>query len=62
MKPAAQKLSYTVDEFCAATGITRTALYAAISKSQIKTFKVGRRRMVSKASAEEYLKRLEAKS
>lgn len=46
-QPAAERLSYTVDEACAVTGLNRNAIYRAITLGQISTFKVGRRRMVS---------------
>ncbi|OJY78186.1 MAG: hypothetical protein BGP18_05075 [Stenotrophomonas sp. 69-14] len=50
-----EKLSYNVDEALAATGLNRNALYRAISKSEIKTFKVGKRRMVSARALREFI-------
>ena len=34
-----QRLSYTVDEACAVTGLNRNAIYRAITLGQINTFK-----------------------
>ena len=50
-----EKLSYNVDEALAATGLNRNALYRAISANQIKTFKVGKRRMVSARALREFI-------
>lgn len=55
MSQALPRLSYNVDEAVSATGLNRTAFYAAISKNQIKTFKVGRRRMVSARALQEFI-------
>lgn len=49
------KLSYNVDEAIAVTGMNRNALYRAISANQIKTFKVGKRRMVSARALREFI-------
>lgn len=50
-----ERLSYTVDEACAVTGLNRNALYRAIALGQLNTFKVGRRRMVSARALREYI-------
>lgn len=55
MNDQKERLSYTTDEACAVTGLNRTAFYGAISKNQIKTFKVGRRRMVSARALREFI-------
>jgi len=52
---APERLSYTTDEACAATGLNRNAFYTAIAKNQIRTFKVGRRRMVSDRALREFI-------
>jgi hypothetical protein len=52
---AKEKLSYNVDEALAATGLNRNALYRAIGNGEIKTFKVGKRRMVSARALREYI-------
>ncbi|HEL3735849.1 helix-turn-helix domain-containing protein [Stenotrophomonas maltophilia] len=51
----AERLSYTVDEACAVTGLNRNAIYRAITLGQINTFKVGRRRMVSTRALREFI-------
>lgn len=50
-----ERLSYTVDEACAVTGLNRNAIYRAITLGQISTFKVGRRRMVSIRALREFI-------
>ncbi|MBD3827296.1 helix-turn-helix domain-containing protein [Stenotrophomonas sp.] len=54
-QPAAERLSYTVDEACAVTGLNRNAIYRAITLGQISTFKVGRRRMVSTRALRDFI-------
>jgi hypothetical protein len=53
------RLSYTVDDFMAATGYTRNRVYAAIACGDLRTFKDGRRRMISAAAAQEFIARRE---
>ncbi|KOO84180.1 helix-turn-helix domain-containing protein [Stenotrophomonas maltophilia] len=62
MNQQAERLSYTTDEACAVTGLNRNAFYAAISKNQIRTFKVGRRRMVSARALREFIEAREKES
>lgn len=57
-----QKLSYTVDEAVDATGLTRSRVYQAIGERQLKTFKAGRRRMVSRKALEDFIAKLERES
>ncbi|MGE8450164.1 MAG: helix-turn-helix domain-containing protein [Pseudomonadales bacterium] len=54
-QPAPERLSYTVDEACAVTGLNRNAMYRAMTLGQISTFKVGRRRMVSTRALREFI-------
>jgi len=51
----AERLSYNVEEALAVTGLNRNAFYRAISTDQIKTFKVGKRRMVSARALREFI-------
>jgi excisionase family DNA binding protein len=44
--PFRSRLSCTVQEACAATGLGRTLLYEAIADGRVKTAKMGRRRLV----------------
>jgi excisionase family DNA binding protein len=45
--PFAQRLSCTVAEACAATGLGRTKLYELIGAGSVATTLIGRRRLVS---------------
>ncbi|WP_295925326.1 helix-turn-helix domain-containing protein [uncultured Xanthomonas sp.] len=58
----AERLSYNVEEALAATGLNRNAFYRAISTDQIKTFKVGKRRMVSARALREFIEARERES
>lgn len=49
------RLSFNVDEAVASTGLNRSAFYRAVALGQIKTFKVGRRRMVSETALREFI-------
>ncbi|MEN1927610.1 helix-turn-helix domain-containing protein [Luteimonas sp. MJ250] len=57
-----QQLSYTVDGAVRATGLTRTRLYAAIGEGSLRSFKDGRRRMISAKALEEFITKLERDS
>ena len=50
-----EKLSYTVEQFMVATGYSRNRTYKAISSGDLRTFKDGRRRMISDAAAREFI-------
>ncbi|WCE03160.1 helix-turn-helix domain-containing protein [Pseudoxanthomonas sp. JBR18] len=53
------KMSYTVDQALSVTGLNRNAFYAAISRGELVTFKIGRRRMVSVRALQEFIERKE---
>jgi excisionase family DNA binding protein len=55
-------LSYTIDDFCEATGTTRSNVYKEIAKGRLASFKLGRRRMISVRAAQEFIATLEADS
>ena len=57
-----QRLSYTVEEAVAATGLPRSSFYRAMKEQQLSTFKSGRRRMVSRKALEDFITRLERES
>lgn len=57
-----QALSYSVDGAVKATGLTRTALYAAIADGSLRSFKAGRRRMISAQALADYIAKLERQS
>jgi excisionase family DNA binding protein len=46
MIPFRERLSCTVDEACAVTGLGRTKLYELIGSGQVRTTTIGRRRLV----------------
>ncbi len=53
------KLSLTVDQAVEATGFSRTAIYRAMSAGQLRTFNIGRRRMVSVQALHEFIEKQE---
>ena len=53
------RLSYTVDGACEVTGLNRNQFYKAITAGDLKTFKVGRRRMVSAQALQDFISKLE---
>lgn len=50
-----EHISYSVEQALGATGLNRNAFYKALSAGEIRTFKVGRRRMVSKQALEDFI-------
>lgn len=56
------RVAYTVDEACDAAGFTRTRLYAAITDGTLRSFKAGRRRMISANALEQFIEKLERES
>jgi hypothetical protein len=40
------KISYTIPEFCSATGIGRTRIYAALATGQLRARKFGKRTII----------------
>lgn len=50
------RLSFSLTEFCEATGMTRTAAYEAVADGSLRTFKHGRRRFVSAQAAQEWVR------
>jgi excisionase family DNA binding protein len=53
------RMSYTLDEFAAVTGFNRSQLYRFIADGKLRTFKAGRRRMVSATAGRELIANLE---
>lgn len=52
------KLAYTVDSATEVTDLSRTRLFAAIADGSLKSFRVGKRRMVSAAALQEFMEAL----
>jgi Helix-turn-helix domain len=54
-----ERLAYTVPQFMAATGYSRNKTYAAIARGDLRSFKDGKRRMISADAAREFIARRE---
>lgn len=48
------RLAYRVDEAAVLLGISRTFIYRLIEKGDLKSFKLGRRRLVLKSDLDEF--------
>lgn len=59
MNPELSKFAYGVDDAAAAIGITRSHLYRAISNGELRSYRDGRRRMVSANALREYVAKRE---
>jgi excisionase family DNA binding protein len=53
------RLAFTVEAACETTGLARSRIYRAIAAGSLKTFKAGRRRMVSAKALEAFITTLE---
>lgn len=62
MEEKKARLSYSIDEFCQATGMSRTSVYAAIGDGSLASIKHGKRRLITANAAQAFLARLEAAS
>lgn len=56
------KVSYSLKEALAASGLNRSALYRAMAANDIQTFKVGRRRMISAKALLAFIEKKERES
>jgi hypothetical protein len=54
-----QKLAFTVEQFMAAAGYSRNRTYKAIASGELRSFKDGKRRMISADAAREFIARRE---
>ncbi len=54
------RIAYPIDEGFALVGVARTRGYRAIADGELKTFMLGRRRMVSRRALEEFIETAEA--
>lgn len=55
--------AFSVSEFCRAYGIGRNKFYEELKAGRgPKTFRVGRRRLISRESADAWIRKLEAES
>lgn len=55
--PAPARLSYTIDEFAAATGLSRRFVYDELERGNLRSFKAGKRRMIPAQSATAYIEK-----
>lgn len=51
-------LSYSIEGFCEATGVGRSAAYYEIKAGRLKVVKFGRRTLIRRVDAESWLNRL----
>jgi excisionase family DNA binding protein len=51
-----EKFAYTVEEVIESCGIKRDLVYAEINRGNLRTLKVGRRRLIRKEAIKEWLK------
>lgn len=56
MEPT-KRISYTVDEACREIGVSRTYFYALMADGAVKTFKMGRRRLVTRQELQSLIDR-----
>ena len=54
-----QKLMYSVDEGVEITGLKRTKLYELMLSGQLRSLKVGRRRLISAQALKEFVDELD---
>lgn len=57
-----QRIALTVEDAIAVTGYSRNKLYDAINSGDLRSFKDGRRRMISRKALEEFIAKREAAS
>lgn len=58
----ADALAYSIDQAAARLGVGKTKFEELVAAGQIKTFKVGRRRLVSRTALEAFITKQERKS
>jgi excisionase family DNA binding protein len=51
-----ERLAYSISEALAATGMSRNKIYQAIGRGELRSFKNGRRRMISVDALREYIR------
>ena len=57
------KLSYTIDEFLEATGIgSRSTVYKEIKEGRLRVAKVGKRTLITKDAAKDWLESISQKA
>lgn len=56
------KLGYSVPEFARMIGVCVDTVYKEINAHKLKSFKIGKRRIISPEAAKEYVKQREAET
>jgi excisionase family DNA binding protein len=54
-----EPLSFSIEQFAKATNIGRNKAYGAIARGELRSFKDGKRRLISVEAAKEYIRRRE---
>lgn len=55
-------VAYSIDQAAARLGVSKTTFEALVAAGQIKSFRVGRRRLISRAALEAFVARQERKA
>jgi excisionase family DNA binding protein len=56
-----EPISHSIEEFCAITGMKRSGVFNAIKRGEIEVAKYGRRTLIPRSSALEWLERVTVK-
>jgi excisionase family DNA binding protein len=56
--PSPERLAYRIGEFCHAIGLGRTRVYREIANGRLEVVKVGRRTLVPRRAADEFISHL----
>ena len=57
-----KKLGYSISTLCESTEVGKDTVYQAINSGELKSVKLGRRRIIRTEAAEEWLKNLEKRT
>lgn len=61
-KPQPAQQAYTVESFCAAFDVSRSRVYEEIAAGRLRSFKTGRRRMITADAARAWLDAMQGKA
>ena len=59
MRDAEMRMAHSIEEAAEITNVGRTKIYEAIRNNELRTLKVGRRRLVRTEALRDWLRRLE---
>ena len=57
-----RKLVYSIPEACEATGVNKDTIYKGINTGQLRSLKIGRRRLIRVEALSKWLENLEAEA